>query len=58
MTYSPIGSDISIGEEILSAGSVISSSEIGLLASIGRYTVDVVRKPVVAVLSTGNEVNC
>lgn len=53
-----IGSDISIGSLALPRNTVISSlgGEIGLLASMGISQVPVFRKPVVGVLSTGDEV--
>ncbi|TPX56940.1 hypothetical protein SpCBS45565_g08304 [Spizellomyces sp. 'palustris'] len=51
-----IGSDIAIGENILKQGSLITPSEIGVLASVGVTQVLAIRKPVVGLLSTGNEV--
>lgn len=50
-----IGSDVSIGEVILSANTKIGSYEIGILASSGIKTVKVHSKPKVSVLSTGDE---
>ena len=49
------GSDIARGEVVLRRGTRISSREIGMLAACGIAEVDVVRKPQVAVLSTGDE---
>jgi putative molybdopterin biosynthesis protein len=49
------GSDIARGETLLRRGSVIGSREIGMLAACGLSHVDVVRRPKVAVLSTGDE---
>jgi putative molybdopterin biosynthesis protein len=49
------GSDIARGETLLRRGAIISSREIGMLAACGLDTVDVVRRPRVAVLSTGDE---
>jgi putative molybdopterin biosynthesis protein len=49
------GSDIARGETLLRRGTAISSREIGMLAACGFDQVDVVRKPKVAVLSTGDE---
>ncbi len=40
---------------MLSKGVVIRPSEVGVLASLGRSNVKVIRRPVVAVLATGNE---
>ena len=49
------GSDIARGETLLRRGTPIGSREIGMLAACGLAEVDVVRKPKVAVLSTGDE---
>jgi len=49
------GSDIAERETLLRAGTVIGSREIGMLAACGIARVAVVRKPRVAVLSTGDE---
>ena len=49
------GSDIARGETLLRRGARIGSREIGMLAACGLGRVDVVRRPRVAVLSTGDE---
>jgi putative molybdopterin biosynthesis protein len=49
------GSDIARGEALLRAGTIIGSREIGMLAACGIAAVDIVRKPRVAVISTGDE---
>lgn len=49
------GSDISRGETILRRGAKIGSREIGMLAACGVARVDVLRRPKVGVLSTGDE---
>ena len=49
------GSDIARGETLLRRGATISSREIGMLAACGFESIDVVRRPKVAVLSTGDE---
>ncbi len=49
------GSDIARGEVVLRRGTRISSREIGMLAACGLAAAEVVRKPKVAVLSTGDE---
>ena len=49
------GSDIARGETLLRRGARIGSREIGMLAACGLAQVDVVRRPKVAVLSTGDE---
>ena len=48
--------DIRIGQLIIRAGSVLHPAQIGVLASLGMATVRVHRRPVVAILSTGDEV--
>ncbi|RJP66612.1 MAG: molybdopterin molybdenumtransferase MoeA [Candidatus Abyssobacteria bacterium SURF_17] len=49
------GEDIAIGQSVLRAGEEIGPAKIGLLASLGRLRVKVVRRPVIAVLATGDE---
>ena len=49
------GSDIARGETLLRRGTAIGSREIGMLAACGLAAVEVVRRPRVAVLSTGDE---
>jgi gephyrin len=53
-----VGSDIEQGEVILRKGEEISAigGELGLLASVGRAEVMVYKKPVIGVLSTGDEI--
>ncbi len=53
MSYA--GSDIARGEVLLRAGTLIGSREIGMLAASGVARVSVVKKPRVAVISTGDE---
>ncbi|HSW56854.1 MAG TPA: gephyrin-like molybdotransferase Glp [Dehalococcoidales bacterium] len=50
------GESIKNGELVLAKGSVIRPSEIGLLASIGKIAVKVIRRPVIAILATGDEI--
>lgn len=52
----PIGHDIKRGECVLAKGTHMGPSEIGLLATVGVTEVEVNKFPVVAVMSTGNEV--
>jgi putative molybdopterin biosynthesis protein len=49
------GSDIARGETLLRRGIEIGSREIGMLAACGFAAVEVIRRPRVAVLSTGDE---
>jgi molybdenum cofactor synthesis domain-containing protein len=51
-----IGQDIRRGEVVLTRGTALGPAEIALLATVGRGRVAVYRRPVVAVLSTGDEV--
>ena len=53
-----VGSDIKKGEIILRKGEEISATggELGLLASVGKAEVLVYKRPVVGVLSTGDEI--
>jgi len=49
------GSDMARGETLLRRGARISAREVGMLAACGLDCIEVVRRPKVAVLSTGNE---
>ena len=49
------GEDISRGQLVLEKGTPLRPQEIGVLASIGKATVAVIRRPVVAILATGDE---
>uniref|UniRef100_A0A8C8B437 Gephyrin n=1 Tax=Otus sunia TaxID=257818 RepID=A0A8C8B437_9STRI len=55
MIFRPIGHDIKRGECVLAKGTHMGPSEIGLLATVGVTEVEVNKFPVVAVMSTGNE---
>jgi len=48
--------DVRRGQEVLGPGKVLRPQEIGMLASVGRSEVLVIRRPRVAVLATGDEV--
>ena len=50
------GTDITAGETVLRLGHVLTSRDTGVLAAIGVGRVDVWRKPIVAILSTGDEI--
>ena len=50
------GEDISRGEAVACCGQALRPADLGLIASVGEPRVRVHRRPVVAVLSTGNEV--
>jgi len=49
------GEDIKQGEAVLQPGSKINAADLGILASLGIGTINVIRKPVVAFFSTGDE---
>ena len=49
------GDDVFPGKVILNKGRVLSSQDIGALAAIGRVEVPVVKKLIVGVISTGDE---
>jgi molybdopterin molybdotransferase len=49
------GTHLRTGDLLMSAGTVLRAPEIGILSSVGRSFVSVYRRPVVAILSTGNE---
>ena len=50
------GTDITAGETVLRQGQLLSSRDTGVLAAIGVAKVTVWRKPIVAILSTGDEI--
>lgn len=50
------GSDIMAGETVLRRGTLLTSRETGVLAAIGASDIQVVRRPRVAILSTGDEI--
>lgn len=49
------GEDVRDGDVVLAAGAVLGAGEVGLLAALGRTLVRVHRRPVVAIISTGDE---
>ncbi|ROM50594.1 molybdopterin molybdenumtransferase MoeA [Pseudomonas poae] len=51
----PQGQETTVGELVLPAGTRLGPIELGLAASLGRDRLDVIRRPRVAVLSTGDE---
>jgi molybdopterin molybdotransferase len=51
----PAGEDLHAGQLVLSAGTELRPQEIGVLVSLGHSQVRVVRRPRVAILSTGDE---
>lgn len=51
----PAGEDIREGELVLAQGTILRAQEIGVLASLGRARVWIIRQPRVAILATGDE---
>ena len=51
----PAGEDVSAGQLVLEKGTVIRAAEVGVIASLGMDKVKVIRRPIVAVLATGDE---
>lgn len=49
------GEELREGEVALAEGSVVGAAQVGVLASIGMPTVDVYRRPRVAILGSGDE---
>jgi len=50
------GEDIAKGGLAVKQGTLLCPAEIGVLASLGKAIVSVIRRPVVGILATGNEV--
>lgn len=50
------GTDITAGETVLRRGRLLTSRDTGVLAAVGIAKVSVWRKPIVAILSTGDEI--
>ncbi|MCJ7514353.1 MAG: molybdopterin molybdotransferase MoeA [Dehalococcoidia bacterium] len=50
------GEDISKGEMVLKKGKLLRPADIGVLASLGRSAVSVIRRPLVGILATGDEI--
>lgn len=49
------GEDVRAGQVVLSAGRVLRAADVGVLAGLGVSQVDVIRRPRVAIISTGDE---
>ncbi|MCI0360472.1 MAG: molybdopterin molybdotransferase MoeA [Planctomycetaceae bacterium] len=49
------GASLKRGQVVLEPGKVLRPIEIGLLAEVGRDSVEAIRRPLVAVIPTGNE---
>ncbi|SDM31334.1 molybdopterin molybdotransferase MoeA [Halarsenatibacter silvermanii] len=53
--YAPAGEDINKGDLLVEKETLLKSSQIAVLASMGLQEVEVMPKPAVSVLTTGNE---
>lgn len=51
----PAGDDVHAGELVIAAGAVLNAGEVAMLASVGAATVECVRRPRVAIVTTGDE---
>ena len=51
----PIAEDFKAGEVLIFKGTEIKAGEIGVMASLGVPVVDVVKKPIISILATGEE---
>lgn len=50
------GEDVSVGQEIIAAGTKLNPYHLGLLAGLGLTSVTVYKRPKIAILSTGDEI--
>ncbi|MEO6446926.1 MAG: gephyrin-like molybdotransferase Glp [Gemmatimonadaceae bacterium] len=51
----PRGEDFLAGQVVIAAGTPVAPAQVGVLASLGLSSLDVVRRPVVAILGSGDE---
>jgi molybdopterin molybdotransferase len=51
----PVGQEMRVGQLVLRAGSVLQPAAIGVLAALGIARVEVYRRPLIAIFSTGDE---
>jgi molybdopterin molybdotransferase len=51
----PRGEDLRLGELVMSAGKPLTPADLGMLASVNRAMVEVIRRPRVAIVATGDE---
>jgi molybdopterin molybdotransferase len=51
----PPGEDFRRGDELISSGEILNAGKLALLAFAGKPLVDVIRRPRVAIVCTGNE---
>jgi len=51
----PRGEDLRLGDLVMSAGKTLKPADLGMLASVNRAMVEVIRRPRVAIVATGDE---
>jgi molybdopterin molybdotransferase len=51
----PRAEDLRLGELVMSAGKLLTPADLGMLASVNRAMVEVIRRPRVAIVATGDE---
>ncbi|MGA6971349.1 MAG: gephyrin-like molybdotransferase Glp [Candidatus Binatus sp.] len=51
----PRGEDLRLGELVMSPGKTLTPADLGMLASVNRAMVEVIRRPRVAIVATGDE---
>ncbi len=51
----PRGEDLRLGELVMSAGKTLTPADLGMMASVNRAMIEVVRRPRVAIVATGDE---
>lgn len=51
----PAGQDVMVGQTVLDAGTELRAPQIALLAALGFDRIDVIRRPRVAIIATGDE---
>lgn len=56
MNVRKTGSELARGSIVIKSGTIISPLEIGVLASLGISSVEIIRRPIVSIAATGDEV--
>jgi molybdopterin molybdotransferase len=51
----PRGEDLRLGELVIAAGKILTPADLGTIASVNRAMVEVIRRPRVAIVATGDE---
>src|SRR6202030_3762521 len=51
----PRGEDLRANELVIAVGKVLAAADLGMLAAVNRAVIEVVRRPRVAIVSTGDE---